>query len=115
MCLFGEKNFFDTPAEVLSDALFDLVTGDSFAAFVHKKRRSADSKGISNGFCVQLATQSAQLVADCFVVPSCGAPPFCALIVLKCTKEVHSQSAQSVLEFIVHFLCLNLCTLCAII
>lgn len=45
-----EKNFFDTLAEVLGDALLDLIAGNTFATLIHKKRRSTDSKRISNGF-----------------------------------------------------------------
>lgn len=86
MCSFCEKNFFDALAEVLSDALFDLVAGNAFATLIHKKRRSADPKRISNGFCVHLAAQRAQLVADGLTVHLIGSPPFCALIVLKTEK-----------------------------
>ena len=110
-----EKNFFDTLAEVLGDALLDLIAGNTFATLIHKKRRSTDSKRISNGFCVHFATQRTQLMADCLTVQPWWSPPFCALIVLKAEKEIYSQSAQNVHKMIVHFLCLNLCTICAII
>nr|DAE66409.1 MAG TPA: zinc finger domain protein [Caudoviricetes sp.] len=86
MCSFCEKNFFDTLAEILSNALFDLVAGNAFAALIHKKRRSADSKRISNGFCVHFAAQCAQLVADGLTVHLIGSPPFRAPIVLKTRK-----------------------------
>ena len=71
MCSLGEKNFFDTFVEVLSNALLYLVAGNALAAFIHKKCRSADSKRISNSFRVQLTTQTAQLVADGFIVHLC--------------------------------------------
>nr|DAG63542.1 MAG TPA: hypothetical protein [Caudoviricetes sp.] len=70
MCSFGEKNFFDTLAEVVCNALFDLVSGDALAAFIHEKRGCADFKRICNGFCVQGTTQSTELLANGFAIHS---------------------------------------------
>ena len=111
-----EKNFFDTLPKVLGDALLDLIAGNTFATLIHKKApKSLIPRRISNGFCVHFATQRTQLMADCLTVHPWWSPPFCALIVLKVGKEIYSQSAQNVHKMIVHFLCLNLCTICAII
>ena len=53
MCSFGEKNFFDGFAEVVGNALFDLISGNAFAALIHKERRRANFKRVCNGFCIQ--------------------------------------------------------------